>query len=307
MKQRFRMIPSFQQNKNIILPKYGSIIMLLLLLFVINLQSNIMILLHIEELSSKRLLCYPNEHTQKLGLFVNALNTKGSTSNSNHNNNNHGLNKNNNVLNGYKKRNYDDSFVNNNDDNGDDDILPKRRRKRRRNHNSNDKEIQNIIQNESNIRRKQRQRQKRIRVSDFSKLEFIVGDDDNNGQWMSALLADIRDKFNTDEVTEKVGFYSYIHSDKEGNHYQFSSPSYVMIRGGGGRNYRSQSNLGLSTTNNIQGGEDYDHNLFDSFGKSFSLFTAGIVVIQSITSILSHEDFALLDEVCVYCCYYYFQ
>lgn len=174
-------------------------------------------------------------------------------------------------------------------------------------------------------------RQRKIRVSDFSQLAYIVGDDDNNGQWMSALLSDIRDMLNPEEVTEKVGCHDYHErgsmllllclfdfvictkmscTTRDGDLDYTHLPKTFLIRGGGSKADELINNIkedlnpmpvtrrrekSFGNQKNIQ---EIDNHLFDEIGKSISLFTAVIVVLQSVYSILRHDDNALLDEVC---------
>ena len=179
-----------------------------------------------------------------------------------------------------------------------------------------------------------------IKVSDFSKLDAFIlkekkegmssTDTDANGDrtWMSALLSDIKDKLNPDEVSEKVGggsFSGYYDTFRIGvarrkkffsndcKINEFCSTSvHLYIRGGGiGSNAMGSvddnsfvtsrhlaSKQSHSNNNDHILGEKINNgdndNIVDSIGKSISLFTAGIVLVQSCHSFLAH------NEVCVY-------
>ncbi len=171
--------------------------------------------------------------------------------------------------------------------------------------------IRPIINNINNTKMRKRMKQK-IKVRNFSQLEFLVDDgndvqvddSDNYGKWISSLLADIRDKYkipvNPEEVTEKVGYHNFKVRGGGGRSGPFGSNKTTMDKGR--RSYMKidmPKNKHYDVTRNL---ELEQMDIFDSIGQSFSLITAGLVLIQSITSLLIHDDYALLDEVCVFVC-----
>ena len=86
---------------------------------------------------------------------------------------------------------------------------------------------------------------------------------------------------------------------QEYNQYNHLHHSALLHTRGGGGNSGSRDGLGKPSPTNIQN-MNQNCTALDGIGKSISLFTAGVVVIQSIHSLLIHDDYALLDEVCVY-------
>ncbi len=147
------------------------------------------------------------------------------------------------------------------------------------------------------------------------------GDDDDDGndyernrKWVSSLLSDIRDRFNTDEyrheVTDRVRCEKYSTTTcivltcmniRGGGGIGSSRCERSIIRGrkkrGNTSGIRSRSLWRNNMGSQVKKERDEKDSIFDDIGKSLSLYAAVIVLIQTVHSLLIHDDNVLLNEV----------
>ena len=71
-----------------------------------------------------------------------------------------------------------------------------------------------------------------------------------------------------------------------------------QMRGGAGYIPNHDQRMDLFTTTNMNSTKDFC--TMDSFGRSISLFGAGIVLIQSLIALLPFDNQEILQEVCLF-------